>query len=117
MVESMQKIVNRDNHSEEEEEDFGDEQLRLNFATPEGLPIPGVSHEDTAYSKIEAVHIYLEQELGVDKMISACAYITDPPEGEEDSEHLKQIIGADHAKFIPLIYQLIVYSENYYSNG
>jgi hypothetical protein len=86
MVESLQKIVDRDNQSDEEEEDFGDEQIKFNFVTPEGLPIPGITQDDSAYAKIEGLRLYLENQLGTDRIINAYSYMTDPPEGEEDSE-------------------------------
>ena len=115
---SLQQIVDKKGESDdEEEEDFGDEQVRFNFVTPEGLPLPGIFPEDSAYNKIEGLRLYLEGELGTERIINAYTYLCDPPEGEDDTEQLKVILGADNVKFIPLIYQLIVYEDNYFNNA
>jgi len=42
--------------------------------------------EDSAWSKIEALRLYLENSLGTDKLITAYQYLCDPPEGEEETE-------------------------------
>lgn len=61
-------------------------EIRFNFKTPEGVGIPGMIAEDSAWSKIEALRLYLENSLGTDKLISAYQYLCDPPEGEEETE-------------------------------
>ena len=116
MVQSLQKIVDKQDSASEEEEDIEDEQVRFNFVTPEGLPLPGIFPEDSAFAKIEGLRLYLEGELGTDTIVNAYSYLCDPPEGEDDNEQLKIILGVENVKFIPLIYQLIVYEDNYFQN-
>ena len=86
MVQSLQKIVDKQDSASEEEEVIEDEQIRFNFVTPEGLPLPGIYPEDSAFAKIEGLRLYLEGELGTDRIVNAYSYLIDPAEGEDDNE-------------------------------
>lgn len=44
-------------------------------------------------------------------------YLNDPPEGDEETEQLRAILGSGFVKYIPLIYQLIVYEDNFFNNA
>jgi hypothetical protein len=56
-----------------EDANFNDELIehKFNFNTPEGIPISGMHSEDSAFTKIEALRLYLESNLGIDKLINA----------------------------------------------
>lgn len=113
VVQSLQQARDK---TAPEDENFNDDkvEIRFNFKTPEGIAIPGMHAEDSAWSKIEALRLYLENSLGTDKLITAYQYLCDPPEGEEETEQLRNILGRALVKYIPLIYQLIVCEDNYY---
>jgi hypothetical protein len=44
--------------------------FNLSFLTPEGKRLPGLSDKDTIGYRIEALRLYLEQELGADSFIN-----------------------------------------------
>ena len=101
-----------DENFEESEKD----RVYANFLTPDGQKLPGLSEHDSIGYRIEALRVYLEQQLGSDTFIDAYKMLQNEKESEEDiSEMIKKTIGKTKEKFIPLIYQLIVCEDNYYS--
>ena len=74
--------------------------------------IPGVSDKDTLGSKIEALRAYLQKQIGDDNFLKAYTMIHE--EKDEDYESVKNYLGQNKIKFIPLIVQLIVCEESYY---
>lgn len=74
--------------------------------------IPGVNHKDTLGSKIQALRLYLQKQIGDDSFVKAYSMIQE--EKDQDYKYVRQYLGADRSKFIPLIVQLIVCEDNYY---
>ena len=68
--------------------------------------IPGVSDKDTLGSKIEALRAYLQKQIGDNNFLKAYTMIHE--EKDEDYESVKNYLGQNKIKFIPLIVQLIV---------
>jgi NIMA (never in mitosis gene a)-related kinase len=112
-------------HDEEEQglsKPVEDVKVLPKFLHPEGhaLVLPGISDRDSLGLKLEALRVYLERQLGEDRFYSAYKLIAEPPPatpGEDEGLRLQKIIGGkDNSKFIPLIYQLIVCEDSYYSS-
>lgn len=60
VISSLQKAIDK---QVDEDEDFNDEQIgqtKFNFVTPEGIPLPNINPEDSAFTKIENLRFYLE---------------------------------------------------------
>lgn len=77
VVESMKKCLEQ--REGEDSEDFAEEpnqRVKATFLTPEGVPLPGVSEQDSAFSRIEALRCYLESMLGLDKFMQAYSYLS-----------------------------------------
>ena len=116
VVKSMKQCL--EPKSGEEDEDFEEpenQRVKSHFLTPEGNPLPGVSEIDSAFGRIEALRCYLELQITLERFVEAYAYLTDPPEDDEENEQLHNILGERNIKFIPLIYQLIVCEDSYYT--
>jgi len=121
------KSRRRSSRKGDENDDNGDEveeqRVYARFLTPEGkaLRLPGVSDQDTVGYRIEALRVYLEQQLTVDKFLQAYNFLIDPPhnDGDEDDDttQLQNILGPERTKFIPLIYQMIVCEDAYYGQN
>ena len=73
--------------------------------------VPGVRQQDTVGSKIEALRMYLEDQIG-DDFYRVYELVKD--ERDEDYETVKAMLGPVRTKFIPLVVQLIVCEDNYY---
>jgi len=43
--------------------------------TPDGVPLPGITDEDSAFTRIEALRIYLEKQLSIEVFIQAYQYL------------------------------------------
>jgi len=88
----------------------------IRFLTPEGQQIPFLSQKDTIGYRIEALRLYLEQQLTEKVFLEVYKILQDPPSDEDNSEFLSKVLGGNtKMKFIPLVYQLIVCEDNYYS--
>ena len=77
VVESMKKCLEQ--REGEDSEDFAEEpnqRVKATFLTPEGVPLPGVSEQDSAFTRIEALRCYLESMLGLDKFMQAYSYLS-----------------------------------------
>ena len=75
------------------------------------MHIPGMNDRDTVGSKIEALRVYLEKEIGKQFM---SVYKMIQNDKDEDYVEAKQVLGKDKSKYIPLIIQLIVCEDQYY---
>ena len=53
--------------------------------------------------------------IGLERFIEAYAYLMNPPEDDEDNEQVRDILGKNNVKYMPLICQLIVCEESYYT--
>lgn len=69
--------------------------------------LPGVSVTDSQSYRIEALRVYLEEKLGDEIFITAYKHYTDSSESS-DSPEGESILKGKQAKYVGLIYQLIV---------
>ena len=75
-----------------------------------------MSEGDSAFARIEALKMYLEMQLGLEPFLRVYNYMQDPPEGEDSNNELcRGILGPNKTKFLPLLYQLLVCEDVYYS--
>ena len=72
VVKSLRECL-EDRNPEDSEvfEEDANQRVVANFLTPEGVPLPGVSDIDSAFSRIEALRCYLESQLGMEKFMQA----------------------------------------------
>ena len=71
--------------------------------------LPGVEAGDSQSYRIEALRVYLEENLGETTFIAAYKHYINMSELNEDVEaEIEGILGEEKMKFFPLIYQLIV---------
>ena len=101
---------------ETEEEDIyekDNQRVYAKFLRPDGkeLYLPGVSEKDGVAYRIEALRVYLEQTIGDEKLLTVYQVLHDD---SADSIDLQKILGKE-AKYLPLVYQLIVCEDSYYS--
>ena len=78
--------------------------------------LPGVQASDSMGYRIEALRVYLENQLG-DKAFSAVYKQLTTMDNEDDGfddNIIETILGAKKMKFVPLIHQLIVTEDSYY---
>lgn len=115
VIQSLRQCLQPGNAQEEPffEEDES-QRVKAHFLTPEGASLPGTCSLDSAFSRIEALHCYLENILGFDKFMEAYTYLCDPPDDDADNDYLQQLLGTLNIKYIPLIYQMIVCEDSYY---
>ena len=80
--------------------------------------LPGVTATDSQSYRIEALRVYLEENLGETSFIAAYKHLMNMSEGNEDVEdEIEGILGEHKMKFCPLIYQLIVCEDTYYNRN
>lgn len=116
---SMEEQKHRTIDEEDDDSYFEeDESQRVHacFLTVEKSPLPGISENDSIFYRIEALRNYLEQKLGLDPMIRAYQYLLDPPADDDSNAELSGILEPSKLKFVPLIYQLIVCEDKYFSH-
>lgn len=53
--------------------------------------------------------------MGEEALLSAYKYLLDPPNEDENNKELYKILGKSHIKFVPMIYQMIVCEDSYYT--
>lgn len=71
--------------------------------------LPGVQPSDSKGYRIEALRVYLEDNLGETTFIAAYKHYINVSEFNDDIEtEIEGILGKKKMKFFPLIYQLIV---------
>ena len=76
VVKSLRECLEEKNPEESEDfEEDSNQRVKANFLTPEGVPLPGVSEADSAFSRIEALRCYLEAQLGMDRFMQAYNYL------------------------------------------
>ncbi len=104
-----------DENFEESEKD----RVYANFLTPEGGRLPGLSEHDSIGYRIEALRVYLEQQLGADAFFGAYKMLQSEKGGDEEElgNMVRKLLGKAKEKFIPLIFQLVVCEDGYYSAG
>jgi len=127
LVNSLKECIankkEKDRKRNEEGENYDEEEnqrVYQDFLTPEGreLRLPGVSDRDSMCYRIEALRVYLEKQLGEDRFIEAYKYLVDNCQNDDDdNSELYRILDPPRTKFIPLIFQMIVCEDNYYSNN
>jgi len=115
------KSIDEHKHREEEEDDsyFEEEEsqrVHSCFLTVEKSPLPGISDTDSIFYRIEALRNYLESKLGLEPMLRAYQYLLDPPADDDSNAELSTILEPRKLKFVPLIYQLIVCEDKYFSH-
>ena len=77
--------------------------------------LPGVQATDSMGYRIEALRVYLENQLGDQAFVAAYQHLTNLNE-EDESNVIENIIGAKKIKFVPLIHHLIVCEDSYFAN-
>ena len=79
------------------------------------LKLPMVTNNDSLNYRIEALRLFIEQNLGLDKFIDVYRFITvdsDNMTDEEGGERVKQILKTqEELSFYPLIQQLVFCEE------
>jgi serine/threonine protein kinase len=115
IIQSLQDCLNRkpgdeDSYFEERPED----RVYEKFLTPDG-PLPGIGGKDSIYARIEALRMYLEQQLGVEEFREAYNCMMDSD--DVNTEALQRILGAKKMKYVSVIAQMIVCEEECYSNS
>lgn len=80
--------------------------------------LPGVQASDSMGYRIEALRVYLEQQLGDQPFIAAYQHLTNlnDDDDQEANQYIEGLIGNKRMKFIPLIHHLIVCEDSYYQN-
>ena len=67
--------------------------------------MPGVCADDSMSYWIEALWVYLEQQLGDEIFVAAYRYLTLVSDnGDQDEEDLESIVPKDLFQFVPLIH-------------
>lgn len=80
--------------------------------------LPGVQATDSQSYRIEALRVYLEENLGETSFIAAYKhYINVSEVTEEIDSEIEGILGKKKMKFVGLIYQLIVCEDTYYNRS
>ena len=117
LIESLKNCL--DPNAPKEEDNFSEaEENRVyaKFLTPDGQKIPNMSAKDSMGYRIEALRLYLEKQLSEVVFMKAYKYLQTLPGDEENHEILKQLLGKEKGKFLPLLYQLLVCEDSYYSS-
>ena len=79
--------------------------------------LPGVQATDSMGYRIEALRVYLENQLGDNIFISAYQHLLNLQKDDDDSNNaIENIIGGKKIKFVPLLHHLIVCEDSYYQN-
>jgi hypothetical protein len=80
--------------------------------------LPGIQATDSQSYRIEALRVYLEENLGETMFIAAYKHYVNVSEFNEDvEEEIQDILGKEKMKFFTLIYQLIVCEDTYYNRN
>jgi len=109
-----------DINAPKEEENFAESEenrVYAKFLTPDGQRIPHTSDKDTIGYRIESLRLYLEKQLSEVVFMKIYKYLQVLHGDEENQTALKQILGKDKCKFLPLIYQLLVCEDSYYTQS
>eukprot|EP01022_Parablepharisma_sp_SALTPOND_P004767 TRINITY_DN120930_c1_g1_i1.p1 TRINITY_DN120930_c1_g1~~TRINITY_DN120930_c1_g1_i1.p1 ORF type:complete len:466 (-),score=64.76 TRINITY_DN120930_c1_g1_i1:57-1454(-) len=117
LIESLKNCL--DPNAPKEEENFAESEenrVYARFLTPDGQRIPHMSEKDSIGYRIEALRLYLEKQLSETIFMKAYKYLQALQGDEENQMVLKQLLGREKSKFLPLIYQLLVCEDSYYSN-
>lgn len=78
--------------------------------------LPGVTASDSQGYRIEALRVYLEENLGETSFIAAYKHYINVSDQNDDIEaEIEGIVGPKKRQFMPLIYQLIVCEDTYYN--
>lgn len=104
---------------EEDDDNFEEDEsqrVRACFLTVDKTPLPGVTEADSIFYRIEALRSYLEEKLGLESMMRAYQYLQDPPADDDSNAELSTFLEPKKLKFVPLIYQLIVCEDKYFSH-
>jgi len=98
---------------------------RPQFLRPDGkvLDLP-VGERDSLSYRIEALKVYLEQEIGLDSFLSVYWYLNNSVQNEALPEkqrshpvtHLDSSVAPESIKFLPLVHQLIVCEDRCFGN-
>jgi NIMA (never in mitosis gene a)-related kinase len=117
VIESIRECLNCQDRTDQSyfEEDES-QRAYEKFLTPEGIPLPGVSSEDSIYSRVEALKFYLEQRLSLACFLSAYSLLLSPGSDEDNSAELETLLGTRNLKYLPLLYQLIVCEDQIYAS-
>ena len=67
--------------------------------------------------RIEALRVYLENQLGDEAFVRAYKHLVNLSVDDDSADDvLEGILGSDKIKFVTLIHQLIVCEDSYYGN-
>lgn len=94
LIKDMKKYIKGGSMHGEEEAEESQHHGYLSSITPKFLQmekIPGVSVKDSLGSKIEALRVYLEKQIGEDAFVKAYSLIQD--EKDEDYKHVQKYLG------------------------
>eukprot|EP01017_Pseudomicrothorax_dubius_P026485 TRINITY_DN2958_c0_g1_i16.p1 TRINITY_DN2958_c0_g1~~TRINITY_DN2958_c0_g1_i16.p1 ORF type:complete len:141 (-),score=43.22 TRINITY_DN2958_c0_g1_i16:97-519(-) len=118
LIKSINECLTKQQRTDESDEPSKEVPALPKFLSPDGNPLvlPGINDRDSLGLKLEALRIYLEKQIGEDKFYKAYKFILDPPSEEDENSALQAMLGRENVKFIPLIYQLIVCEDSYYSS-
>jgi NIMA (never in mitosis gene a)-related kinase len=111
------KIDSEDEDDENFQED-DDKRVFAKFLTVEGKEIPGCSEKDSISYRIEALRVYLENNLTPDVFYACYKYLMNQNSNEdEQNRELLKLVGGKNERFLPMVYQMIVCEEQYYGNA
>jgi NIMA (never in mitosis gene a)-related kinase 1/4/5 len=88
--------------------------------------LPGISASDSQSYRIEALRVYLEDNLGEKAFVAAYKHYSHYSENDEKNvsevnedieTEIESILGKKKMKFYPLIYHLIVCEDSYYNKN
>ena len=103
-----------DSEGSDSDEGLGEEPVEMRV-TPEFLKnLPGVQASDSMGYRIEALRVYLENNLGEDAFVHAYKVFASL-KNEDEEPNIEGIISPKKMKFVPLIYHLITCEDSFYS--
>ena len=80
--------------------------------------LPGVQASDSMGYRIEALRVYLENQIGDQAFQGVYKQLTNLSNDDDDNNDniIESILGPKKMKFVPLVHQLIVSEDSYYAN-
>lgn len=107
LLRDMKRCI-KGEHASEDQSVWRDDRVVPKYLNLER--VPGMDDRDSVGSKIEALRVYLEQEIG-DDFYQVYNLMK---EKDDDYASAKVVMGQAKVKFIPLIVQLMVCEDSYY---
>ena len=107
-----------DENTDSDQDEIGEEPPDMRVY-PEFLKnLPGVQTSDSMGYRIEALRVYLENQLGDQAFQAVYKQLTNLSNDDDynNDNVIESILGPKKMKFVPLVHQLIVSEDSYYAN-